>query len=199
MEIDRYCKKIKISWFASAWDIDSQKFLKRFKLKYNKVASAMLTNIELIKSIAKEKKLTFISTGMSSIKDIQKCVSIFKKNKCKFVLMHCVSTYPCPEDKLNLNMIPTLKHKFKCDVGYSGHESTVSPTIFAYLLGANYIERHITLDRSMWGTDQAASLSKNGLQNLVNILEKAPLVMGDGVKKLSNEEKNMLTKFKYWR
>ncbi len=199
LEIDRYCKKIKISWFASAWDIDSQKFLKRFKLKYNKVASAMLTNIELIHSIAKEKKLTFISTGMSSIKDIQKCVSIFKKNKCKFVLMHCVSTYPCPEDKLNLNMILTLKNKFKCDVGYSGHESTVSPTIFAYLLGANYIERHITLDRSMWGTDQAASLSSNGLQNLVNILEKAPLVMGDGVKKLSNEEKNMLTKFKYWR
>ena len=139
LEIDRYCKKIKIAWLASAWDLDSQKFLKRFKLKYNKVASAMLTNIELIHSIAKEKKLTFISTGMSSIKDIQKCVNIFKKNKCRYVLMHCVSTYPCPEDKLNLNMILTLKEKFKCDVGYSGHESTVSPTIFAYFLGANYI------------------------------------------------------------
>ena len=113
LEIDRYCKKIKISWLASAWDLDSQKFLKRFKLKYNKVASAMLTNIELIHSIAKEKKLTFISTGMSSIKDIQKCVNIFKKNKCRYVLMHCVSTYPCPEDKLNLNMILTLKEKFK--------------------------------------------------------------------------------------
>lgn len=199
LEIDRYCKKIKISWLASAWDLDSQKFLKRFKLKYNKVASAMLTNIELIHSIAKEKKLTFISTGMSSIKDIQKCVNIFKKNKCRYVLMHCVSTYPCPEDKLNLNMILTLKEKFKCDVGYSGHESTVSPTIFAYFLGANYIERHITLDRSMWGTDQAASLSKNGLQNLVDILEKAPQVMGDGIKRLSIEEKNMLTKFKYWK
>ena len=113
--------------------------------------------------------------------------------------MHCVSTYPCPEEKLNLNMILTLKDKFKWDVGYSGHESTVSPTIFAYLLGANYIERHITLDRSMWGTDQAASLSKTGLENLANILGKAPLVMGDGIKRLSNEEKNMLTKFKYWR
>jgi len=197
-EIDAYCKKVKILWFASAWDLDSQIFLKKFKLKYNKVASAMLTNYDLIHEIAKEKKLTFISTGMSSIKSIQKCVNIFKKNKCKFVLMHCVSTYPCPEEKLNLNMILTLRNIFKCDVGYSGHESTVSPTVFAYFMGANYIERHITLDRSMWGTDQAASLSKSGIENLVSILQKAPLIMGDGIKKLSEEEKNMLSKFKYW-
>ena len=143
-EIDKYCKKNKILWFASAWDIESQKFLKKFNLKYNKVASAMLTNLRLIDEIAKEKKPTFISTGMSTINDIKKTVNIFKKEKCKFILMHCVSTYPCPEEKLNLNMILTLQQKFKCDVGYSGHEASVSPSIFAYLLGANYIERHIT-------------------------------------------------------
>jgi len=197
-EIDKYCKKNNILWFASAWDLDSQKFLKRFNLKYNKVASAMVTNLKLVNEIAKERKMTFISTGMSSIKDIKKCISFFKKNKCKFALMHCVSTYPCPEEKLNLNMIPTLKNKFKCEVGYSGHEPTVSPTIFAYLLGARYIERHITLDRSMWGTDQAASLSKSGMENLVSILQKAPLIMGNGIKKISIEEKKMLKKFKYW-
>ncbi len=188
-EIDKYCKKNKILWFASAWDIESQKFLKKFNLKYNKVASAMLTNLRLIDEIAKEKKPTFISTGMSTINDIKKTVNIFKKRKCKFILMHCVSTYPCPEEKLNLNMILTLQQKFKCDVGYSGHEASVSPSIFAYLLGANYIERHITLDRSMWGTDQAASLSKSGMENLANIFNKAPLILGNGVKFISKEEK----------
>ncbi len=197
-EIDAYCKKVKILWFASAWDLDSQKFLKKFKLKYNKVASAMLTNYDLVKEIAKEKKLTFISTGMSSIQTIEKSINIFKKNKCQFVLMHCVSTYPCPDEKLNLNMITTLKNKFKCDIGYSGHESSVSPSLLAYSLGANYIERHITLDRSMWGTDQAASLSKDGMLNLVRILRKAPLIMGNGIKKISVEEGKMLQKFKYW-
>lgn len=197
-EIDAYCKKNKIIWFASAWDFDSQRFLKRFKTRYNKVASAMLTNYKLIKEIAKERKLTFISTGMSSMKTIEKSLKIFKKNKCKFVLMHCVSTYPCPEEKLNLNMIVTLKNKFKCNIGYSGHESTVSPTVLAYSLGAEYIERHITLDRSMWGTDQAASLSKDGMLNLVRILKKAPLIMGNGNKVISYQERKMLKKFKYW-
>ena len=149
---------------ASAWDVPSQNFLKKYKLKYNKVASAMLTNIDLIKKIADEKKLTFISTGMSTLKDISKAIKIFKNRKCKFVLMHCVSTYPCPIENLNLNLILTLKKKYKCEVGYSGHESSVSPSIIAYMLGARYIERHITLDRSMWGTDQAASLSENGMK-----------------------------------
>jgi len=158
----------------------------------------MLTNYDLVKEIAKEKKLTFISTGMSSIQTIEKSINIFKKNKCQFVLMHCVSTYPCPDEKLNLNMITTLKKKFKCDIGYSGHESSVSPSLLAYSLGANYIERHITLDRSMWGTDQAASLSKDGMLSLVRILRKAPLIMGNGIKKISVEEGKMLQKFKYW-
>ena len=159
----------------------------------------MLTNIELIKKIADEKKLTFISTGMCTLKDISKAINIFKKKKCKFVLMHCVSTYPCPIENLNLNLIQTLKRKYKCEVGYSGHESSVSPSIIAYMLGARYIERHITLDRSMWGTDQAASLSEIGMKNLSNILNKSSLVLGDGIKRLTNQERELLKKFKYWK
>ena len=196
--INNYCKKKKIIWFASAWDIPSQIFLKKYKLKYNKVASAMLTNISLVKKIAEEKKLTLISTGMSTIKDISRTVNIFKKKKCKYILMHCVSTYPCPIENLNLNLIYTLKKKFKCEVGYSGHESSVSPSLIAYIMGAKYIERHITLDRSMWGTDQAASLSERGMKNLSDILNKSPLVLGNGIKKLSKQEKELLKKFKYW-
>ncbi len=198
-EINKFCKKKNIIWFASAWDVSSQNFLKKYKLKYNKVASAMLTNIELIKKIADEKKLTFISTGMCTLKDISKAINIFKKKKCKFVLMHCVSTYPCPIENLNLNLIQTLKRKYKCEVGYSGHESSVSPSIIAYMLGARYIERHITLDRSMWGTDQAASLSEIGMKNLSNILNKSSLVLGDGIKRLTNQERELLKKFKYWK
>ena len=198
-EIDKYCKKKNILWFASAWDIDSQKFLRKFKLKYNKVASAMLTNKKLLHEIAKEKKLTFISTGMSKISEIQECLNIFKKYKCKFVLMHCVSTYPAPLNDLNLNTIVTLKKRFKCEVGYSGHEANVSPSLIAYVLGANYIERHITLDRSMWGTDQAASLSESGMKYLTSMIKKIPEVLGDGKKRITNEEKVMKKKFKYWK
>mgnify|MGYP006139630293 CR=1 FL=1 len=197
-EIDKYCKKKKIQWFASAWDIDSQKFLKKFKCKYNKVASAMLTNTDLINEIAKEKKFTFISTGMSKMNDIRKCVKIFNKNKCEYAILHCVSTYPCEEKDLNLNVINTLREKFKCTVGYSGHESSVSPSIIASMLGAKIIERHITLDRSMWGTDQSASLADDGLSYLSSVLNKIHLMLGSGIKKIGTNEKKLLKKFKYW-
>ena len=196
--INNYCKKKNIIWFASAWDLDSQRFLSKYKLKYNKIASAMLTNLKLLNSVAKEKKLTFISTGMSTLKDISVAIKIFKKYKCKFVLMHCVSTYPCPIDQLNLKTIVTLRNKFKCEVGYSGHEAEVSPSLFAYFLGANYIERHITLDRSMWGTDQAASLSETGMKNLSNILNKTVSIVGNGKKTITAQEKQLIKKFKYW-
>ena len=197
--IDKYCKKIKIKWFCSPWDINSLKFLKKFKTKYNKVASAMLTNLPLLNLIAKEKKLTFISTGMSTMKDIQAAVKIFKNNKCNFVLMHCVSNYPCPEKDLNLNMIVTLKKKFKCKVGYSGHEGSVSPSLAAWVLGADYIERHITLDRSMYGTDQAASLEENGIHQLSESLAKFPNMLGNGKKFISYEENKLIKKFRYWK
>jgi len=134
-EIIRYCKNIKIELFCSAFDVQSLKFLKKYKFKYNKVPSAMITNLDFLNEVAKLKKKTFISTGMCLMKDIENAVKIFSKHKCPFVLMHCVAEYPCPENKLNLNMITTLIKKFKCEVGYSGHESSVSPTLFAWALG----------------------------------------------------------------
>jgi len=197
-EIDRYCKKIKIDWFCSSWDINSLKFLKKFNTNYNKIASAMITNTSLLELVAKERKLTFISTGMSEMSDISKAVSQFEKNKCDFVLMHCVSNYPCLEKDLNLNLIIELKKRFKCKIGYSGHETSVSPSIAAWFLGADYIERHITLDRSMYGTDQAASLSEPGIRELTSILSKFPEMFGDGKKSISTEEKKLIPKFRYW-
>ena len=197
-EIDRYCKKIKIDWFCSSWDPNSIKFMKGFKTKYNKVASAVVTNLHLIALIAKEKKLTFISTGMCKIQDINNAIKIFKKNKCDFVLMHCVSTYPCLEKDLNLNLIKTLKKKFNCKMGYSGHESTVSPSVAAWFLGADYIERHITLDRTMWGTDQSASLSESGIRELSNMLSKFPSMFGNGIKTITKGEQQLIPKFRYW-
>ena len=196
--IDNYCKKKNIEWFASAWDLDSLNFLKQFKSKYNKIASAMLTNIKLLEAVAKEKKETFISVGMSSEKDIKNAIKIFKKNKCKFKLLYCVSSYPADEKNLNLLSISYLKKKFKCDVGYSGHETSVSPTIIAYLLGANVIERHITLDRSLWGTDQSASLSEEGIKNLCSVIFKIPTIIGKEKFSKNKEEMNLLKKFKYW-
>lgn len=197
-EIDKYCKKKGILWLASCWDLNSQKLMRQFKFKYNKVASAMITNLKLLDLISKEKKTTLISTGMCNYKDIKKAVKIFKKNNCKFILMHCVSTYPCRDEDLNLSMINKLKKDFKCSVGYSGHENSVSPTLIAYLLGAEYIERHITLDRAMWGTDQAASLSENGIKNLSDVVSKIPAIIGKPVKKYFKEEKKMSQKMRYW-
>ena len=132
------------------------------------------------------------------MKDIETAVKIFKKNKCPFVILHCVSTYPCPEQNLNLNLISTLAKKFKCPIGYSGHEGSVSPSILAWFLGAEVIERHITLDRTMWGTDQAASLGEDGIRNLVSIISKTPLMLGSGIKKFTKSEKNISKKFRYW-
>ena len=194
----RYCKKINIGMFVSCWDTNSLYQMKKFNFKYNKVASAMITNIDLLKLIAKEKKKTFISTGMCNMKDIVQAVKIFKKYKCPFVLMHSISVYPCDEKLLNLNIIITLKKKFKCEVGYSGHETSVSPSITAYLLGADYIERHITLDRASWGTDQAASLSENGIEYLTSVLRGIPSMLGDGKKKYLKKEKKISKKQRYW-
>ena len=197
--INKYAKKIKIDWFASAWDLESQKFLRRYKFKFNKIASAMLTNIRLLEVVSKERKRTFISTGMSTIKEIDTAVKIFKKNKCDFVLMHSVSSYPSPEKDLNLKLLEKFKKKYRCDVGYSGHEPTLSPTIGACYLGAKAVERHITLDRTMWGTDQSASLSPDGLRNLVRTVKKIPSILGDGIKKITLEEKKKIKELRYWK
>ena len=197
-EIDKFCKKHSIIWFASSWDIPSQKFLNQFNLKYNKVSSAMITNIDLIKFIAKQKKETFISTGMSNYKEIDSAVKIFKKNNCKFTLLHSVSEYPCPEERLNLSLIPILKKRYKCPVGYSGHESSVSPSLIAVSLGAIAVERHVTLNRSMWGTDHSSSLELNGMITLSQLVRKYELCIGNGKKEITAEVKKKLNDQKYW-
>ena len=195
--LKKYSKKFNLDFSASCFDINSYKLMNKLN-DFNKIPSAMITNIDFLEQVAKKKKKTLISTGMCTMKDISRAIKIFKKNKCKYELMHCVSLYPCPDEKLNLRMIQTLKNKFKCKVGYSGHESSVSPSLFAYMFGAETIERHITLDRSMWGTDQAASLSPDGMNLLCTSFNKIKDIFGDGVKKFSIEEKKILKKFKYW-
>ncbi len=187
-EIDRYCKEKGIEWFASAWDLNSQKFLQQFDCKYNKIASAMIVYEDLLTMVAKEGKYTFISTGMSAYDDIQKAVNIFRKESCPFELMYTVSTYPMRDEDANLNMIKTLREKFQCNVGYSGHESGLAVSYAASALGISSLERHITLDRSMYGSDQSASLEPSGVRQLVGAVKKIEIAMGDGVKKVVEGE-----------
>ena len=195
--IDKYCKQKNIQWYLSCWDIDSQIEMRKFKTKYNKVASAMLIHTKLLEIIAEEKKHTFISTGMSTINDISKAIKIFKKYKCPFELMHSHSTYPMKIEEANLKLIQTLKNKFKCDVGYSGHESAASLIcITAVLQGATSIERHITLDRTMYGSDQAASLEPEGLMRLVRDVRVLDIILGDGKKKIWDSEKSAMKKLR---
>lgn len=195
-DIEKYCQSKKIDWFASAWDINSQKFLRQFNCKYNKVASAMIVHTELLKEIASEKKHTFISTGMSNYDDIQNAINIFKQSECSFELMHTVSTYPMNHEHANLNVINTLKSKFKCNVGYSGHESGLAVSCAAAALGISSLERHITLDRSMYGSDQAASLEPAGFRQLVGAIRKIEVAMGDGVKRFNELEKPIAEKLR---
>lgn len=187
-EIDKYCKEKKIDWFASAWDTNSQKFLRKFNCKYNKVASAMLIHYELLELIADEKRHTFISTGMSTHNDIEKAIEIFNHKSCPYELMHTVSTYPMKDEDANLNLIKTLKVKYNCNVGYSGHETGLAISYAAAALGASSLERHITLDRAMYGSDQSASLEPSGLRQLVGGVRKIDLAMGDGQKKIIEQE-----------
>ena len=177
-EINEYCKKLSIDWFASAWDIESLQFLKQFNLKYNKVASAMITDNELLKAIANEKKHTFISTGMSNIMQIENAVNIFRKFNCPFELMHCVSTYPMKPEDANLVTINSLRDKFNCNVGYSGHENGIAISIAAAAFNISSLERHITLDRTMYGSDQSASLEPRGLRELMGSIRKVEKAIG---------------------
>ena len=187
-EIEDYCKSKDLEWFASAWDINSQKFLRQFNSKYNKVASAMIVYKELLEEIASEGKHTFISTGMTTYDDIQAAVNIFREAGCSFELMHTVSTYPMKDEDANLNMIKTLRKKFNCSVGYSGHEVGLAVSYAASALGISSLERHITLGRSMYGSDQSASVEPNGFRQLVGAVRKIELAMGDGVKKVIEAE-----------
>ena len=196
IEIADYCQSLKIEWFASSWDIDSQKFLKEFNCKYNKIASPMLVHKPLLEMVAKEGKHTFISTGMSTHIDIQYAVDTFTKYDCSFELMHTISTYPMKDEDANLNLIKNLREKYKCNVGYSGHESGVAISIAAAALGITSLERHITLDRTMYGSDQAASIEPNGLRQLIGSVRKIELALGDGIKKILDDEKIIAKKLR---
>ncbi len=187
-EIDAYCRERGINWFASAWDIDSQIFLEQYDLPYNKVASAMLTNRELLEVIAKEGKKTFIATGMSTLEEIDTAVDVFRKYNCSYEIMHCNSTYPMKNEDANLLMIPMLKERYGVNVGYSGHETGRIVSLAAVALGATSLERHISLDRAMYGSDQAASLEVDDLQRLVKDIRTIESALGTGEKILSEAE-----------
>ena len=187
-EIDAYCRRKNIDWFASAWDLNSQDFLKKYNTKFNKIASAMIVYDDLLNKVASEGKHTFISTGMSSYEDIENAIQIFKKHQCPFELMHTVSTYPMKDEDANLNMIRTLREKYRCNVGYSGHEVGLAVSYAAAAMGITSLERHITLDRAMYGSDQSASIEPNGLRMLVGAVRKIEKAIGDGVKKIIADE-----------
>ena len=197
-EINDYCKKKNIIWFSSAWDINSLKFLDKYDLKYNKIASAMLTDEIFLNEVAKRKKYTFISTGMSNFAMIDKAVEIFKSNNCSFELMHCISAYPFENEKANLNMISILRDRYNCNVGYSGHEKGGKLiSLAAVCLGSTSLERHLTLDRTMYGSDQAASITPHGFKSLINdirTLENA--LTGSKDKIIINEEKPVAEKLR---
>ena len=195
--IDSYCKEKQIDWYASAWDKDSQLFLKQYNFKFNKISSAMLTNLEFAEIVADERKKTFISTGMSNMDQIKQIVEIFRKKSCPFELMHSNSSYPMKLEEANLKCITTLKKEFGCDVGYSGHESSsYIVCIIAVILGATSIERHITLDRSMYGSDQPASLEKAGLDRLVRDIGRLDSILGDGIKRIWDSEIPVMKKLR---
>jgi N-acetylneuraminate synthase len=188
-EIDQYCKDKGLQWTASAWDMDAQVFLQQFNCSFNKVASPMLGHIPLLKLIASEKKKTFISTGMSTLEELDEVVKIFKDANCPFELMHCNSTYPMKEEDANLLCIPMLKNRYEVNVGYSGHESSlIKVCTVAVALGATSLERHVTLDRAMYGSDQAASIETHALVNFVDTVRAVPGILGTGVKTLSEAE-----------
>jgi len=194
--INDYCREIDMKWFASAWDIESQYFLKQYNLTYNKIASAILTDLDIITEVAKEGKYTFISTGMSDCDQIGKVIDIFKNEHCPFELMHCNSTYPMPKEDANLNAIIYLKNKFQCDVGYSGHEAGIIISCAAVAMGATSIERHITLDRSMYGSDQPASLEIGGLRKMVQYIRDIEVAKGEFGKFVTDKEKEVAKKLR---
>ena len=188
-EIDELCKKIGIEWFASAWDVLSLEFLNKYKLKHNKIASAMIVDLDLLKKTAQQKKYTFISTGMTKLADIENAVKTFRDEKCEFELMHCVSTYPMKIEDANLETINELKEIFKCKVGYSGHETGLAVSYAACGYDISSLERHITLGREMYGSDQSASLETRGMNELIsviNIMFKASGTKSAG--KITDEE-----------
>ena len=194
--IDAYCKTLGIEWFASPWDMESIEFLKQYDLKYNKVPSALLTYKPYLNAIAEQKKYTYISTGMSTTNEIQEAVYVFRKHDCPFELMHCNSEYPMKDENANLRCIEMLKRVYNCPVGYSGHEVGVIVSVAAAALGATSIERHITLGRSMYGSDQSASLELVGFERMITYIRAVESALGDGIKKISAVEESCKSKLR---
>lgn len=179
-EIDEYCKAKKIMWFASCWDEQSVDFMEQFDIPCYKIASACLTDDNLLKYTKSKGKPILISTGMSTMEQIEHAVDILGEDN--LIIYHCTSTYPSDSFEMNLKVIPEFKKRFNCPIGYSGHERGISPSVMAVVLGANSVERHITTDRTNWGSDQAASLETSGLYHMVRDIRQVPEILGDGIK-----------------
>mgnify|MGYP001395144377 FL=1 len=198
-EIDAYCKNVGIKWTASPWDLDSLDFLNQYdSLPFIKIPSALLTDLELIKKTTQTGKKIIISTGMSTLDEVDAAVNTIKETNANasFAVLHCNSTYPAPNNELNLNCIQTLKNRYNCQVGYSGHEFGLTTTIASVCLGATIIERHITIDRTMWGTDQMCSVEPQGLIKLVRGVKELQAALGDGKKVVTETEKPIRDKLR---
>ena len=187
-EIDAFCRRLGIEWFASAWDVQAQEFLTQFGLSHNKVASAMLGNMPLLEMIAAEQRRTFISTGMSTVEEIDAAVEVFRRERCPFELMHCVSVYAMRNELANLRVMDTLRERYQCNVGYSGHETGRIVSVAAVAMGATSLERHITLNRTMYGSDQPASLEVEEFHRLMDDIRTVLASFGDGTKRVLPEE-----------
>ena len=193
-EIDRYCKERGIIWFASPWDVRSVDFLEKFNVPCYKIASPCLTDDELLKYVKSKGKPIILSTGMSTEEEIKRAVKILGEKN--LVVLHCTSTYPSKLEELNLKVIHWLKKEFNCPVGYSGHETGIVEPVMAVVLGACAVEKHITLDRAMWGSDHAASLEPNGLNRLVRDIRNLPICLGNGEKRVFESEIPILQKLR---
>lgn len=193
-EIDRYCKEKGIDWFASCWDEPSVDFIEQFDPPVHKICSAALTDDSLLKHLRKTGKPLILSTGMSTMEQIRAAVETIGTEA--LIVAHSTSTYPCPPEELNLNMIATLREEFPCPIGYSGHEVGLPTTVVAVGLGACFLERHITLDRAMWGSDQAASVEPGGLERLVRYVRVVERSMGDGIKRVYPSEVQALSRLR---
>lgn len=193
-EIDEYCKEKGIIWYASCWDKGSVDFIEQFNPPCYKIASASLTDDELLKYTKAKDKPIFLATGMSTMEQIDHAVEILGKEN--LIIYHCTSTYPTDNSEINLKVIPVLKERFDCPIGFSGHEKGIFPTILSTVVGACAVERHITTDRTLWGSDQAASLEFDGLNRIVRDIRQVKTLMGDGVKKVYDSELPIIKKLR---
>ncbi|MBR2525978.1 N-acetylneuraminate synthase family protein [bacterium] len=193
-EIDEYCKQKGIIWYASCWDEQAVDFIEQFNTPCYKIASASLTDDNLLKYVRKTGKPIFLATGMSTMEQIQHAVDVLGEDN--LIIYHCTSTYPTVNNEINLKVISTLRQIYNCPIGFSGHEKGILPSIMSAILGANAVERHITIDRTLWGSDQAASLEREGIYRVVRDIHQISAIMGDGVKRVYDSEIPIIEKLR---